>query len=101
MEWAERFLPWRLDRLSDYDYTALMDEVTALDLTDDENLRRSVIARYFLHIAVLSRDDSHPDCMMSAYEGIKNVHKNVPWCTHRMSRDELLDADRALGEIYC
>ena len=101
MEWTEKFLPWRLDKLSDDAYTDLIDELLELDLTDPDNLRKSVAARYFLHIGILSRPSSHPDCMVEAHQAITKVNRAVPWYTDRLTNDELLEADRVLGTIYC
>ena len=101
MEWTEQFLPWRLDQLSDDNYTALIDELINLDLKDPMNLRKSVVARYFLHFAVLSNSQSDPECKSIALEAIVRVNRAVPWYTDQMSNKELLEADQVLGEIYC
>jgi len=90
------FLPWNLDKL--------VDDLVELDLTNDENLRKSVTARYFLHWAVLSLPEAHPDCIREAKEAIGYFYQNmpqVPWCTDRLTIDELHLADKVLGEIYC
>jgi len=104
MEWSEQFLPWRLDRLSDDKYTALMDELNEMDLTDDENLRKSVTARYFLHWAVLSLPEAHPDCIQIAKEAIGRLYKDAPQFprhAERLTHDELIQVDSVLGDIYC
>lgn len=94
------FLPWCLDKLSDDEYTAKIDELVALDLSIPENLQKSIAARYFLHIGALSRGNTHPDVTTEIHQGIHALNTKVPWDVNRMTNDELLEADRILGTIY-
>lgn len=100
MEWTDQFLPWRLEKLSDDEYTAKIDELVALDLSIPENLQKSIAARYFLHIGALSRRSTHPDVMNDIHHGISVLSTKVPWDIKRMTNDELLEADRILGKVY-
>ena len=104
MDWACRYLPWVLDKLSDDEYTARVDEIENLDNSilngDYSDIRKAIIAKYFLHFASLSSPTTHPNVFVEILDSLKNLSPKVPWNLHQMSDLEVIDAYVELGDIY-
>jgi hypothetical protein len=96
MEWT----PWELAKLSDAEYTRKIDSLTQMDLDDVDEFRENVKARYILHLGAMCDPNFHPKVIRDATRAVVSLPPDFLDRVPGMYRDELLEADRILGEIY-
>ena len=107
MQFAKQFGTTNLNMLIKTDenqYTELVDSLLGMDLTDDVQLRKNVLARYVLHGSMLENKTvdtpKSEEITKVIQERLSKLPPDFSSKIMYMNREELLKADDTLGCIY-